>query len=96
MDFSYFSILFIFEVKESISRSFTKLTCSGDLKNLGQFPVLHILEGTTGDVVKDKGYDNLGKLREKCIGKIEKSQKFVRLNHQYPRAPRFSKSSEHA
>ena len=46
MDFRSFCILYIFEVKESISRSFTKLPCSGVLKNLGQLPVLQVLEGT--------------------------------------------------
>ena len=41
---------YIFEVKESVSRSFTKIPCSDDLKNLDQLPVLHVLEGA-GDVV---------------------------------------------
>ena len=54
MYFRNFFIPYTFEVEESISRSFTTLTCSSDLENLGQLPVLHILEGTTGDVVKDK------------------------------------------
>ena len=63
MDLRNFSIPYIFEVKESVSRSFTKIPCSGYLKNLDQLSVLQVLEGT-GDVVQDKGYDNLGKLRK--------------------------------
>ena len=31
---------------ESISRSFTKLSCLGDLKNQGQLPVSQAIEGT--------------------------------------------------
>ena len=46
MNFRYFFIPYIFEVKESFSRSFTKLPCSGDLKNLGQLPVSEVLQGT--------------------------------------------------
>ena len=46
MDFRNFFIPYIFEVDESISRSFTKLLCSGDLENPGQLPVSHVLEGT--------------------------------------------------
>ena len=46
MDFRNFFIPYIFEVKESISRSFLKLLCSGDLENLGQLPVWQVLEGT--------------------------------------------------
>ena len=46
MDFRYFFIPYIFEVKESISRSFTKLLCLSDLKNPGQLPVSQVLEGT--------------------------------------------------
>ena len=46
MDFSNFSIPYVFHVKESIFRSITKLPCSGDLKNPGQLPVLQKLEGT--------------------------------------------------
>ena len=37
--FSYIFNPYVFEVKESISRSFTKLPCSGDLENPGQLPV---------------------------------------------------------
>ena len=51
MDFRNFSIPYVFEVKESISRSFTKLPCSGDLENPGQLPVLQELEGTDGWVL---------------------------------------------
>ena len=46
MDFRNFFILYIFEVEESISRSFTQLLCSGDLENPGQLPVSLVLEGT--------------------------------------------------
>ena len=46
MDFCNFVIPYIFEVKESISRSFTKLSCSDDLENPGQLPVSQVLEGT--------------------------------------------------
>ena len=46
MDFRYIFIPYIFEVKESIPRSFTKLPCSGDLENLGQLPVSEVLQGT--------------------------------------------------
>ena len=45
MDFRNFFIPYVFEVKESISRSFTKLQCSGDLENPDQLPVLEF-EGT--------------------------------------------------
>ena len=43
IDFRNFFILYVFEVKESIYRSFTKLPFSGDLKNPGQLPVLEVL-----------------------------------------------------
>ena len=33
-------VLFVFEVKKSISDMFTELPCSRDLENLGQLPVL--------------------------------------------------------
>ena len=46
MDFSYFLILHVIQVKKSISRSFTKLPCSGDLKNPCQLPVSEVLYGT--------------------------------------------------
>ena len=46
MDFRNFFILYIFEVEESISDSFTKLLCSSDLENPGQLPVSQVLEGT--------------------------------------------------
>ena len=39
MDFRNFFIPYVFEVKESISRSFTKLECSGDLENPDKLPV---------------------------------------------------------
>ena len=44
--FYYFNILYVFEVKESVSRSFTKLPCLSDLENPGQLPVLQVLKGT--------------------------------------------------
>ena len=46
IDFRNYFIPYVFEVKESISRSFTKLPCSDDLENSGQLPVLQVLEGT--------------------------------------------------
>ena len=46
MDFHYFFIPYVFEIKESISRGVTKLPCSGDLENLGQLPVSEELQGT--------------------------------------------------
>ena len=46
MDFRNFFISYVFGVKESISRSFTKLPCLGDLENSSQLPVLQELEGT--------------------------------------------------
>ena len=47
MDFRNFSIPYVFHVKESIFfRSITKLSCSNDLENPGQLPVLQKLEGT--------------------------------------------------
>ena len=46
MDFSNFSIPYVFHVKEPIFRSITKLPCSGDLENPGQLPVLQKLGGT--------------------------------------------------
>ena len=48
MDFSIFFILYVFDVKESVFRSFTRPLCSGDLKNPGQLPVLQELESTDG------------------------------------------------
>ena len=46
IDFRNYFIPYVFEVKESISRSFTKLPCLDDLENSGQLPVLQVLEGT--------------------------------------------------
>ena len=46
MDFRNFFTPYVFEVKESISRSVTKLPCSGDLENPSQLPVSEILQGT--------------------------------------------------
>ena len=46
MDFRNFSITHVFEVKESIFRSFTKLLCSGKLENPDQLPVSQVLKGT--------------------------------------------------
>ena len=40
------SISYVFKIKKTISRKFTKLPCSGDLENPGQLPVLQVLEGT--------------------------------------------------
>ena len=40
MNFRDFFIPHVFEVKESIFRSFAKLLYLGDLENPGQFPVL--------------------------------------------------------
>ena len=45
-DFRNFFVLYVFEVKVSISRSFPKLPVSGDLENQGQLPVLGVLYGT--------------------------------------------------
>ena len=49
-DFRNFSIFYIFEVKESISYSFRKLTNSSGIENPGQLPVQQVLAGT-GDWV---------------------------------------------
>ena len=38
-------IPYVFEVKESIFRSFTKLPYLGDLDKPGQLPVLQVLDG---------------------------------------------------
>ena len=46
MDFRNFFIPYVFEVKESISRSFTKLLCLSDLENSSLLPVLQVLKGT--------------------------------------------------
>ena len=46
MDFCNFFITYVFEIKESIFCSFTKLPCLGDLEIPGQLPVLQVLEGT--------------------------------------------------
>ena len=46
MDFHNFFNTYVFEVKESISSSSTKLPCSGDLENPGQLPVSGVLKGT--------------------------------------------------
>ena len=46
MDFRNFFIPYVFEVKESIFCSFTRLAYSGDLENPGQLPVLQVLKGT--------------------------------------------------
>ena len=51
MDFRNFFIPYIFGVKESVSRSFTKLPCLGDLENPGQLPVWQVLEGTDNRVL---------------------------------------------
>ena len=44
--FRNFFISYVFKVNESISRSFTNLPESGDLKNPGQLPVSEVLKGT--------------------------------------------------
>ena len=46
MDFRNFFISYIFKVNESISRSFTELPESGDLKNPGQLPVSKVPKST--------------------------------------------------
>ena len=46
MDFSDFFTFYVFEVKESIFGSFTRLPCSDDFENPDQLPVLQVLEGT--------------------------------------------------
>ena len=51
MDFRYFFIPYIFEVREFISRSFTELPCSGDLEILSQLPVSGVLQGTVNLVL---------------------------------------------
>ena len=51
MDFHDFFISCVFEVEESIFRSFTKLPCSGDLEKPGQHPVLKELSGTDDRVL---------------------------------------------
>ena len=43
MDFDNFFIPYVFEVREPIFSSFTKLQCSGDLENQGQLPVSQVL-----------------------------------------------------
>ena len=46
MDFSNFFISYVFDVNESVFRSFTRPLCSGDVENPSQLPVLLELEGT--------------------------------------------------
>ena len=46
MDFHNFFIVYVFEVKKSISDIPTELPCLGDLKNPGQLPVQEVLRGT--------------------------------------------------
>ena len=46
IDFHNFFIVYVFEVKGSISDIPTELPCSGDLKNPGQLPVQEVLRGT--------------------------------------------------
>ena len=46
MDFWNFSTIYVFEVKESIADIPTELPRLGDLKNLGQLPVLEVFEVT--------------------------------------------------
>ena len=51
MDFSNFFIPNVFDVNESVSRSFTRPLCSGDLENPSQLAVLLELEGSDGWVL---------------------------------------------
>ena len=51
MDFSNFFIPCVFDVNESVFRSFTRPLCLGDLENLSQLPVLLELKGTDGWVL---------------------------------------------
>ena len=46
MDFRNFFIPYVFEVKESIFGSFSKLPCPSHLEKPGQLPVLQVLEGS--------------------------------------------------
>ena len=46
MDFSNFFVPYVFDVDESVFRSFTHPFCSGDLENLSRLPVLHELQAT--------------------------------------------------
>ena len=46
MDFRDFSIPYVFEVKESIFRSFTKLPCLENFEIQSQFPVSQVVEST--------------------------------------------------
>ena len=52
MDFCNFFIPYVFKVKESISCSFTKLPCLGDLENPGQLSVQPVVEGTDDRVLR--------------------------------------------
>ena len=51
MDFSNFFILYYFDVRESVYRSFTRPLFSDDFEIPGQLPVLQELEGTDGLVL---------------------------------------------
>jgi hypothetical protein len=51
MDFRNFFIPYVFDVKESVFRSFKRPLCSGDFENPSQLPVLLELEGTDGWVL---------------------------------------------
>ena len=53
VDFSNFFIPYVFDVNESVLRSFTRPLCSGDLENPSQLPVLLELEGTDGKGLMD-------------------------------------------
>ena len=44
--FSQFLYFYVFEVEESIFRSFKMLPCLGDFENPGQLPVFRMLKGT--------------------------------------------------
>ena len=51
MDFSNFLIPYVFDVKESVYRSFTRPLFSGDLEIPGQLPVLQELGSNDGWVL---------------------------------------------
>ena len=51
MDFSNFFILYYFDVRKSVYRSFTRSLFLNDFEIPGQLPVLQELEGTDGSVL---------------------------------------------
>ena len=46
IDFHSFFIIYVFEVKESISDNSAELPCSGDFETPGLLPVQKVLRGT--------------------------------------------------